>query len=198
MKNPTRTTLDQNIFGFKTSIPLVALFCVLSIAGVAHAETARSTVALMHKAAVSDDLASLDKFVAYDKIARASLAKNWSDFTEQEQRQFLGNFRQIVRRTYQKGLGGKSKKPLNITGESAEKDGKLVHTTVNVKDRKTALEIDYLMQCASNACQLVDVVTDGTSLVKSWKRMFRRILKKHGKAELLSRIEKKAKAITTE
>jgi hypothetical protein len=49
------------------------------------------------------------------------------------------------------------------------------------------------MSCAEDACRLIDVVTDGSSLVDSWRRMFRRIIKQHGKAELLARIAKKAK-----
>lgn len=181
-----------------TGITLSLVFGILLGATPAQAETARSTVTLMHKAAVAEDLAALDRYVAYDAIAKASLAKHWHDFTEQERTTFLKNFRQIVRHTYQKGLGGKSKKPLNITGESVTKNGKLVHTAVNMKDRKTALEINYLMECDAKSCLLVDVITDGSSLVKSWKRMFRRIVKKHGKSELLARIAKKAKTVTAD
>lgn len=173
---------------------LLALLSV-SVSTSAQAGHATQTVEKMHDAAVKDDLAALDRHVDYLTIAKASLAQNWSTFTEAEQKQFVGNFQKIVRSTYKKGLGGKDKKPLNIVGETSTDKGFLVQTKVPLDKAEPDLKIDYLLNCPTAKCQLVDVVTDGSSLVSSWKRMFRRIFKKHGKAGILSRIEKKAKAL---
>jgi phospholipid transport system substrate-binding protein len=177
------------------TLTLLSALCA-NVASAA-AGPAEDAVKQMHQAAVKDDVETLDRHVAYDAIARASLAKHWTEFSEEEQSRFVDNFRIIVRRSYRKGLGGKQIHPLKFKGESESPEGPLVHTLVEIKKGEPELAIDYLMRCPepkANACQLVDVVTDGSSLVKSWRRMFQRIIKRHGKAELLDRIEKKAKS----
>ena len=182
-----------------TATPRTALFslsfgALLLFAGTAVAGPAQDTVQRMQAAAQRDDIDALDGHVDYDSIARQSLDEHYAEFTDDEKAAFLSNFRTIVRRAYAKGLSGKKQKDLRFAGESPADGGSVVHTLVKLKDGEPDLKIDYLMKCADQACTLADVHTDGSSLVESWRRMFRRIIKRHGKAELLSRIEKKAKA----
>ena len=169
-----------------------ALAAASLLASSAYAGPAKDTVESMHRAAQKDDLEKLDEHVDYEAVAKSALGKHWQEFSEAERAAFVSNFRKVVRRAYGKGLSGKKKQSLQFNGESSSDKGQLVHTKVLVKPGEPELGIDYLMSCKVNDCQLVDVITDGSSLVASWKRMFRRILKKHGKAELLARIEKKA------
>ncbi len=177
-----------------TRFPLFASasLALTLLAGSAQAGPAQETVERMHQAAQKDDLEQLDQHVAYEAIAKASLADHWKDFSEAERDKFIANFREVVRRAYGKGLAGKKKQDLTFQGETQSSQGQIVHTKVKVKEGEPELGIDYLMACGGKTCHLVDVITDGSSLVASWKRMFRRIIKKHGKAELLARIEKKA------
>jgi ABC-type transporter MlaC component len=165
----------------------------LSLAGPALAGRAEDSVKQMHAAVLADDVSTLDSHVDYESIAKASLEGHWDEFTADEQQAFVGDFRTIVRRAYRKGLQGKNKGDLRFSGESASPNGPVVHTRVKITPTEPEIGIDYLMRC-DDSCRLIDVVTDGSSLVKSWQRMFRRIIKKHGKAELLSRISKKAKS----
>ena len=174
------------------SLGLLAL--ALGLSSTAMAGPATDAIKQMQHAAQADDVDTLDKHVDYDAIARASLDEHWGDFTDEERAAFVANFRTIVRRAYKKGLSGKTQHELRFTGESESPKGPLVHTRVTIKKGEPELSIDYLMHCAKTDCRLIDVVTDGSSLVTSWKRMFHRIIKRDGKAELLQRIDKKAKS----
>jgi ABC-type transporter MlaC component len=172
---------------------LIASLITFGLTRSALAGPAQDAVKRMQLAAEKDDVATLDRHVDYAAIAQASLGSHWAELSASEQTEFVGNFQTIVRRAYQKGLSGKQKHELRFVGESESPEGPVVHTRVKVKASEPELAIDYLMSCAEDACRLIDVVTDGSSLVDSWRRMFRRIIKQHGKAELLARIAKKAK-----
>lgn len=197
--NAPAQALAHGTVMIRSPAPFLAL-CLFAVsvgfAGPAWAGPAETAVKQMQRAAETDDVDTLDRHVDYGGIARASLDRHWSELTESEQSTFVGHFKTIVRRAYRKGLSGKKKHELQFKGESESPRGSLVHTLVKVKPGEPELAIDYLMTCSKGDCRLIDVVTDGSSLVASWKRMFRRIIKRHGKAELLSRIEKKAQSET--
>ena len=160
----------------------------------AFAGPAEDTVRSMQQAAQKDDIEALDRHVDFDAIARASLDKHWDSFTADERSVFLNSFRTLVRRAYQKGLGGKKKQAFEFQGETTGPNGVTVKTLVELRPKEPKLSVNYLMTCKQTSCLLIDVVTDGSSLVESWRRMFNRIIKRNGKAELIARIEKKAKA----
>lgn len=170
---------------------LTLCFC-LGATEPAYAGPARKAVENMRKAALKGDIATLDAHVDYRAVAQAALQERWKDFTEAEQAQFLRDFRTLVQRAYVRGLGGKKQYPFRVAGETKQAGRHIVHTHVQLKPDEPELAVDYAMGCSGEACKLQDVVTDGSSLVDSWRRMFRRIIKKQGKAELLRRLARKA------
>jgi phospholipid transport system substrate-binding protein len=52
--------------------------------------------------------------------------------------------------------------------------------------------VDYLMHQVDGKWRIVDIVTEGTSLVGNYRSQFRRVIKKHGFPELLKRMKNKA------
>ena len=59
------------------------------------------------------------------------------------------------------------------------------------KKRQPPITIDYSMSPASDEWKVFDILTDDVSLVKNYKRQFRRVIKEEGWDGLIARMEKK-------
>ena len=59
------------------------------------------------------------------------------------------------------------------------------------KKRQPPITIDYAMSPAGEEWKVYDIFTDDVSLVKNYKRQFRRVIKEEGWKGLIGRMEKK-------
>ncbi len=59
------------------------------------------------------------------------------------------------------------------------------------KKRQPAITIDYSMSPAGEEWKVFDILTDEVSLVKNYKRQFRRVIREEGWDGLIGRMEKK-------
>ncbi len=57
--------------------------------------------------------------------------------------------------------------------------------------RDEPLSIDYVVNDASGKNKIVDIVTEGSSLVVNYRNQFKRIIKKQGFPELIKRMKTK-------
>ena len=65
----------------------------------------------------------------------------------------------------------------------------------NVNDaREEPMSIDYVVRSQAAGQRIVDVVTEGSSMVANYRSSFARIMKKGGFAEVLKRMRKKVAA----
>ena len=62
------------------------------------------------------------------------------------------------------------------------------------KKRQPPVTIDYSMSPAGTEWKVFDIFTDEVSLVKNYKRQFRRVIKDEGWSGLIGRMEKKLNA----
>ena len=62
------------------------------------------------------------------------------------------------------------------------------------KKRQPPITIDYSMSPAQKDWKVFDIFTDDVSLVKNYKRQFRRVIKDEGWKGLIGRMEKKLNA----
>jgi phospholipid transport system substrate-binding protein len=62
------------------------------------------------------------------------------------------------------------------------------------KKRRPPVSIDYSMSPAGKEWKVFDIFTDEVSLVKNYKRQFRRVIKEEGWSGLIGRMEKKLNA----
>ncbi|MFA9412708.1 MAG: ABC transporter substrate-binding protein, partial [Deltaproteobacteria bacterium] len=62
------------------------------------------------------------------------------------------------------------------------------------KKRQPPVTIDYSMSSADKDWKVFDIFTDEVSLVKNYKRQFRRVIRDEGWSGLIGRMERKLKA----
>jgi phospholipid transport system substrate-binding protein len=135
-----------------------------------------------------------DQVLDYRILAEASLGEHWAGRTPAERDEFTALLSQLVRASYRKNLKKTLGYDVTYKGTEKGKDGEVVRTIAkNVKNaREEPLSIDYVVRSEGGASRIVDVVTEGSSMVGNYRSSFNRIMKKGGFPEVLKRMRKKA------
>jgi phospholipid transport system substrate-binding protein len=137
-----------------------------------------------------------DQVLDYRNLAESALRDHWAERTDAEKQEFTTLLSKLVRASYRKNL----KKTLGyeVTYQGTEKveEGEVVRTIAkNTKNaREEPLSIDYVVRSQGGSQRIVDVVTEGASMVGGYRSSFNRIMKKGGFAEVLKRMRKKAES----
>ena len=140
--------------------------------------------------------AEVDKVLDYRVLAEASLADHWADRTPAERDEFTALLSKLVRASYRKNLKKTLGYDVTYKGTEKGKQGEVVRTIAkSQKDaRQEPLSIDYVVRIEAGTPRIVDVVTEGSSMVGNYRASFNRIMKKGGFAEVLKRMRKKAES----
>ncbi|MBW2223422.1 MAG: ABC transporter substrate-binding protein [Deltaproteobacteria bacterium] len=128
----------------------------------------------------------LGEFLDYERLTRLSLDKEWNKRSPRERQQFVSLLRQLVERQYQNNMESTLAYKVKWVGTEPIETG--------VKVKSSAVAIDYSMSPAGEEWKVFDIFTDEVSLVKNYKRQFRRVIREEGWDGLIGRMEKKLKA----
>lgn len=137
--------------------------------------------------------AVFDEMLDYNVLAKDSLGSEWDPRSEAERKEFSELLKRLVRRAYEKNL----KKTIDYNIEyvrEAEKTGGMLVTTraTSQKDkREEPIEIEYKLAETAGAWKVTDIITEGVSLVKSYRSQFTKIVKKDGFPKLIERMKTK-------
>lgn len=129
----------------------------------------------------------------YRALAEAALGEHWAGRTDAEKDEFTTLLSQLVRNSYRKNLKKTLGYDIAYKGAEKAKDGEVVHTVAtNTKDtREEPMSIDYVVRSQGEGKRIIDVVTEGSSMVANYRSSFNRIMKKGGFQDVLQRMRKK-------
>lgn len=186
----------------RSFLSLVVCAAALAVAPVALAASAEEFVKakqteLMKLVKAGKGDAEVDKVfdqvLDYRVLAEAALGEHWADRTPAERDEFTDLLSKLVRASYRKNLKKTLGYDITYNGTEKGKDGEIVRTTAkNAKDaREEPMSIDYVVRAQSSGQRIVDVVTEGSSMVGNYRSSFNRIMKKGGFPEVLKRMRKK-------
>ena len=136
----------------------------------------------------------LGEFLDYDTLSELSLDQEWDKHSPKERKQFVSLLRALVERQYQRNMESTLKYKVTWVGAEAIDDANaLVKSSARSqkKKRQPPIEIDYSMRPEGNEWRVWDISTAGVSLVKNYKRQFRRVINDEGWKGLIDRMEKK-------
>lgn len=127
----------------------------------------------------------------YESVSRQALGDTWDERSEQERERFVSLLRQLVERSYQQNLERTLDYRVRYVSEDRRGDAVLVHTTARSRENRRAPEvsIDYRMKQEGDGWVVVDVITDGVSMVRNYRNQFTRIIRRDGWDGLISRME---------
>jgi len=138
--------------------------------------------------------AMFDEMLDYAALAEASLGTEWTNRTAAEKEQFSDILKQLVRKAYEKNLKKTVNYNIDYTGEVPADGATVVKTkaTSKIDSREEPIEIDFKMVDKGNSTWRVqDIITEGASLVSSYRSQFTRIVKKDGFPALIDKMKKK-------
>ncbi|MGF1465754.1 MAG: phospholipid-binding protein MlaC [Sandaracinaceae bacterium] len=138
----------------------------------------------------------LGDLLDYEAVSRTALGDHWDEHSDQERQEFMTILEQLVRRNYERNL--ERTLEYEVRYDREEQDGELtvVHTVARSRTqrRQPPVEIVYTLRREGRAWKVVDVATDGVSMVRTYRRQFHRIIVRDGWSELISRMQRRLAA----
>lgn len=134
----------------------------------------------------------LDGMLAYDVLARRALASHWDQRSEAERTEFTRILEKLVERSYRANL--ERTLAYEITYGEARRRGASIFVTTEARSRDNRrappVTIEYELTKTDHASgwKVVNVTTDGQSLVESYRSQFHQIIESDGWDALLSRM----------
>lgn len=136
--------------------------------------------------------AIFDEMLDYSTLAQASLGDEWGKRSAAEQAEFTDLLKKLVRNAYQKNLKKILGYEVDYLGEDAADGATLVKTKTKSKDaRDEPVEINFKVAQKGGKFVVLDIVTEGVSLVGSYRSQFTKIIKKDGFPPLIQKMKDK-------
>lgn len=155
---------------------------------------------------------AMDAMVDYDDLARRTMGKpcptqipqctNYFDqISADKQKELTAAIRSLIEKNYLKSM--KKSREYEVTYKSAKETGEglaKVRTEAKnkTKPRDPAVLVDYVIKLENGRYFAVDIVTEGSSMVKNYYDQNARIMQKDGIDALIAKYRKKAANVSTE
>lgn len=135
----------------------------------------------------------LNGLLDYAALAEAALGDHWSERSVEEREHFVALLRQLVERNYENNLERILEYEVSYDDEQRRGEHTLVTTTARSRTqrRQPPVEIEYTLRRTSGQWRVVDVRTEGVSMVDNYRNQFNRIIDRDGWAELIARMERR-------
>jgi phospholipid transport system substrate-binding protein len=138
-------------------------------------------------------VALFDEMLDYQVLAETSLGTEWAARSDAEKTQFSDLLKQLVRKGYERNLKKILNYNVDYVGEDPASGAFMVKTKVKSKTdaREEPVEITFKMAQKGSAWKVQDIVTEGVSLVSSYRSQFTKIVKKDGFPALIQKMKDK-------
>ena len=133
---------------------------------------------------------TVDELCDWEEMSRRSLGRHWAKRSEQEKKEFLHLFGQLLERTYIDKVEGYSGEKVNYVGERI--DGEYAEVDVKVLTKtNTEIPVLYKLRSRDQKWWVYDIVIEGVSLVNNYRTQFSDILAKSSFDGLVKKLKEK-------
>jgi phospholipid transport system substrate-binding protein len=133
---------------------------------------------------------AVDELCDWQEVSRRSLGRHWAQRSEQEKKEFVQLFGQLVERTYIDRVEGYSGEKVNYTGERT--DGDYAEVDVKIVTKKnTEIPVVYKLRSKDGKWWVYDIIIEGVSLVNNYRTQFNDILAKSSYEDLVKKLKEK-------
>jgi len=136
----------------------------------------------------------------FQAIAQATMGRHWPELKAEQRVRYTQALRGAMEANYlskmQQGQVDIAKVRNEILGEAKQADKTVVKTRVSTG--KDTAEVDYVMERGKKGWRAVDVITEGVSLVDTYKEQVNRLLPKKGVEGVIQALERARKRIEEE
>ena len=133
----------------------------------------------------------------FQAIAQATMGRHWPELKAEQRVRYTNALRGAMEANYlskmQQGNVDISKVRNEILGETKQGDKTVVKTKVT--SGKDTVEVDYVMERGKKGWKAVDVITEGVSLVDTYKDQVNKLLPKKGVNGVIDALERARKRL---
>jgi phospholipid transport system substrate-binding protein len=128
----------------------------------------------------------------FDEIARRAVARNWSDFSEEEKTAFSDVFAQFLGNTYIDKIQGEYHNEEIVYLSQDFYSDIYAEVKTHVVRQTLKIPVDYrMLKGKDGQWKVYDIIVEGVSLVKNYRTQFASILKKDKPAQLIQQLNDK-------
>ena len=128
------------------------------------------------------------------EIARRCLGPHWNKLTEEQRKEFVRLFVELLKRSYQNTLDRHtSDTRFSFDDERIEGDFAEVDTRILAPSLEHPLAVNYRLHKVGETWLIYDVVAENVSMVRNYRTQFDRILKESSYEGLVQALKKKIK-----
>lgn len=138
----------------------------------------------------------LNELLDYETLSARALSDHWESRSEEDRTRFVGMLRQLVERNYEQNLERILDFEISYEDETRSGDETVVTTSARSRTqrRQPPVEIQYRLIEREGDWRVVDVTTDGVSMIENYRSQFNRIIQRDGWDELIERMERRLAA----
>jgi phospholipid transport system substrate-binding protein len=133
---------------------------------------------------------TVDELCDWQEMSRRSLGRYWAQRSEQEKKDFVRLFGQLLERTYIDKVEGYSGEKVNYTGERTEGDYAEVNVKIMTK-QNTEIPVVYKLRSKDGKWWVYDIIIEGVSLVNNYRTQFNAILARSSYDGLVKKLKEK-------
>ena len=133
---------------------------------------------------------AVDKRFDWEEMARRTLARHWRERTDQEKKQFVVLFGQLLERTYLDKVEGYSGEKVVYLGESIDE----TYAVVNVKiitSKNEEIDVAYRLRQKADDWLVYDISVAGVSLVNNYRVQLNSIIARSSYESLVQKLKEK-------
>jgi phospholipid transport system substrate-binding protein len=133
----------------------------------------------------------------FQAIAQATMGRHWAQLTAEQRVRYTNALRAAMEANYlskmKQGNVDISKVRNEILGETKQGDKTMVRT--RIVTGKDSAEVDYVMERGKKGWKAVDVITEGVSLVDTYREQVNRLLPKKGVNGVIEALDRARKRL---
>lgn len=134
---------------------------------------------------------SVDEMCDWQEMSRRSLGRYWAQRSEQEKKEFILLFGQLLERTYIDKVESYSGEKVIYAGERV--DGDYAEVDVKIVTKKnTEIPVVYKLRSRDQQWWAYDMVVEGVSLVNNYRTQFSDIMAKSSFEGLMKKLREKS------
>jgi phospholipid transport system substrate-binding protein len=133
---------------------------------------------------------AVDELCDWEEMSRRSLGRHWIRRSEQEKKEFVQLFGQLLERTYIDRVEGYSGEKVNYIGDRTDGDYAEVDVKIMTK-QNTEIPVVYKLRSKDQRWWVYDIIIEGVSLVNNYRTQFSEILAKSSYDALVKKLKEK-------
>lgn len=133
---------------------------------------------------------AVDRIFAWREMTKRALALHWRKRTEEEKKEFIELFGDLLERTYIDKVEGYSGEEVVYVDERVE-DGRGVVETKVVTEKGTEIPVKFRLMEKNSGWYVYDICIEGVSLINNYRTQFNSIIMRSSYQDLVKRLKSK-------